>query len=67
MDKEGGYPYQIGLIFLLGYKSHMLCVVQGNITIVQKVLFQFDEITEKFKIFAAVVDYGYFSLDSGGH
>lgn len=68
--KEGGFQSQIGLILLLGQKSRMpvlFRLLPGNITDVSTVpdmLFRFDEITEKKRVFAAVLDRGYCSLDN---
>ena len=66
--KEGGYQKQVGLILLLGQQSNMpvlFRVLPGHITdvtTVQDMLFRFDEITDKRRVFGAVVDRGYFSL-----
>lgn len=66
--KEGGYQKQVGLILLVGHDSKMpvlFRVLPGQITDVSTVpdmLFRFDEITDKRRVFAAVVDRGYFSL-----
>ena len=68
--KEGGFQSQIGLILLLGQKSRMpvlFRLLPGNITDVSTVpdmLFRFDEITEKKRVFAAVLNRGYCSLDN---
>ena len=66
-DKEGGYQRQVGLIVLVGHKTNMpvlFRVLPGNITdvtTVQDMLFRFGELTGGKKVFAAVVDRGYFS------
>lgn len=68
--KEGGFQSQIGLIVLLGQKSRMpvlFRILPGNITDVSTVpdmLFRFDEIADKKRVFAAVLDRGYCSLDN---
>lgn len=68
--KEGGYQKQVGLIVLMGHRSKMpvlFRVLPGNITDVSTVsdmLFRFDEITDKKRVFAAVLDRGYCSLDN---
>ena len=68
--KEGGYQKQVGLVLLVGHDSKMpvlFRVLPGQITDVTTVpdmLFRFGEITENRKVFAAVVDRGYFSLDN---
>ncbi len=69
MGKSGGVQKQVGLILLVGHKTNMpvlFKVLPGNITnvtTVQDMLYHFDEINEYGKrIFAAVVDRGYFSL-----
>lgn len=68
--KEGGYQSQIGLIVLLGHRTQMpvlFRLLPGNITDVTTVpdmLFRFDEITDKKRVFAAVMDRGYCSIDN---
>lgn len=68
--KEGGYQKQVGLILLVGHESKMpvlFRLLPGNITdvtTVQDMLFRFDELDDKRRVFAAVVDRGYFSLDN---
>ena len=69
LGKSGGFQKQVGLILLVGHKTNMpvlFKVLPGNITdvtTVQNMLYHFDEINEYGKrIFAAVVDRGYFSL-----
>lgn len=69
LGKSGGFQKQIGLIILVGHKTHMpvlFRVLPGNITdvtTVQDMLYRFDEIKDAEKrVFAAVVDRGYFSL-----
>lgn len=68
IGKEGNYQHQLGLILLVGQDSHMpvlFRILPGNITDVSTVpdmLFRFDEITDKRRVFAAVLDRGYFSL-----
>lgn len=71
MGKDGVYQKQVGLILLLGHKTNMpvlFRVLPGNITdvsTVQTMLYHFDAINEYGKrIFAAVVDRGYFSLQN---
>ena len=65
--KEGDYQKQVGLILLVGHKTHMpvlFRVLPGNITdvtTVQDMLFRFDEINDSRRVFAAVLDRGYFS------
>ncbi len=65
--KEGDYQKQVGLILLVGHKTHMpvlFRVLPGNITdvtTVQDMLFRFDEINDTRRVFAAVLDRGYFS------
>ena len=68
---KGGFcQNQLGLILLLGHRTQMpvlFRVLPGNITDVTTVpdmLFRFDEITEKKRVFAAVVDRGYCSMDN---
>ena len=68
--KEGFYQKQIGLILLVGHKTHMpvlFRVLPGNITditTVQDMLFRFDEINDSRRVFAAVLDRGYFSAQN---
>lgn len=68
VGKEGGYQKQVGLILLVGHDSHLpvlFRVLPGNITDVTTVpdmLFRFDEIADERRVFAAVLDRGYFSL-----
>ena len=68
--KGGFFQNQLGLILLLGHRTKMSVlfrVLPGNITDVTTVpdmLFRFDEITEKKRVFAAVVDRGYCSMDN---
>lgn len=68
--KEGGYQKQVGLVLLVGHDSKMpvlFRVLPGQITDVTTVpdmLFRFGEITENRRVFGAVVDRGYFSLEN---
>lgn len=68
--KEGGYQKQVGLIVLMGHRTKMpvlFRVLPGNIsdvTTVTDMLFRFDEITDKKRVFAAVLDRGYCSMDN---
>ncbi len=68
--KEGSYQNHIGLIVLVGHKTRMpvlFRVLPGNITdvtTVQDMLYRFDEIAEKKRVFATVLDRGYCSLDN---
>ena len=69
LGKSGGFQKQVGLIILVGHKTHMpvlFRVLPGNITdvtTVQDMLYRFDEIKDaEQRVFAAVVDRGYFSL-----
>lgn len=68
--KEGYCQNQIGLIILLGHKSKtpvLFRMLPGNIsdvTTVPDMLFRFDEISEKKRVFAAVLDRGFCSLDN---
>lgn len=68
VGKEGGYQKQVGLILLMGHKTHMpvlFRVLPGNITdvtTVQDMLFRFDTLSDEHRVFGAVVDRGYFSL-----
>ena len=68
--KEGTYQYQVGLILLVGHRTGMpvlFRILPGNITdvtTVQDMLFRFEELTEGKRVFAAVVDRGYFSLEN---
>ena len=69
--KEGGYQKQLGLILLVGHHSGqpaLFRMIPGQITDVTTVpdmLFRFDEvIMEKKRVFAAVLDRGYFSIDN---
>lgn len=62
---EGSYQNQIGLIVLMGHKTRMPVLFRalpGNITdvtTVQDMLYRFDEIAEKKRVFATVLDRGY--------
>ena len=66
--KDGAYHRQVGLILLVGHKTRMpvlFRLLPGNITdvtTVQDMLFRFDELSGGKRVFAAVVDRGYFSL-----
>lgn len=66
----GAYQNQIGLIVLLGHRTQMpvlFRILPGNIsdvTTVPDMLFRFDEITDSKRVFAAVMDRGYCSLDN---
>lgn len=68
--KEGMFQNQLGLIVLVGHKTRMPAlfrILPGNITdvtTVQDMLFRFDELTDKKRVFAAVLDRGYCSLDN---
>ena len=68
--KNGGYQKQVGLILLVGHDSGMpvlFRMVPGQITdmsTVPDMLFRFDEITGRNRVFSAVLDRGYFSLDN---
>lgn len=68
--KQGTCQHQVGLIILVGHKSHMPVlyrILPGNITDVTTVpdmLFRFEELSDKRRVFAAVVDRGYFSLEN---
>ena len=68
--KEGSYQTQVGLIVLLGHRTRMpvlFRILPGNITdvtTVQDMLFRFDEINDSRRVFAAVLDRGYCSLDN---
>ena len=70
VGKEEGYQKQVGLILLVGHESHLpvlFRVLPGNIsdvTTVPDMLFRFDEIVDKRRVFAAVLDRGYFSLSN---
>ena len=72
LGKEGGYQKQVGMILLVGHRSGMpvlFRLLPGQITdvsTVQDMLFRFDEITDKKRVFAAVLDRGYFSLENLG-
>lgn len=66
--KEGGYQKQVGLALLLGHKTGMPVLYRmfpgqiADVSTVADMLLRFDEINDKKKIFAAVMDRGYFSL-----
>ena len=68
--KEGGYQKQVGLALLLGHKTGMPVFFRmfpgqiDDVSTVVDMLLRFDEINDKKKIFAAVMDRGYFSLDN---
>ena len=68
--KEGGYQKQVGLALLLGHKTGMPVFFRmfpgqiADVSTVADMLLRFDEINDKKKIFAAVMDRGYFSLDN---
>ena len=68
--KEGGYQKQVGLALLLGHKTGMPVFFRmfpgqiADVSTVADMLLRFDEINEKKKIFAAVMDRGYFSLSN---
>ncbi len=68
--KEGWYQKQVGLILLVGHRTKMpvlFRVLPGNISDISTVpdmLFRFDELTDKKRVFAAVLDRGYCSLDN---
>lgn len=68
--KEGGIQNQVGLILLVGHRTKMpvlFRVLPGNIsdiTTVQDMLFRFDEVAGKKRVFAAVLDRGYCSLEN---
>lgn len=72
LGKEGGYQKQVGMILLVGHKSGMPVLFRllpgqiADVTTVQDMLFRFDEITDKKRVFAAVLDRGYFSLENLG-
>ena len=60
----------VGLILLVGHESKMAVLFRllpGNITdvtTVQDMLFRFEELDDKRRVFAAVVDSVYFSLEN---
>lgn len=68
--KEGGYQKQVGLALLLGHKTGMPVLYRmfpgqiADVSTVADMLLRFDEINDKKKIFAAVMDRGYFSLEN---
>ena len=68
--KEGGYQKQVGLALLLGHKTGMPVFFRmfpgqiADVSTVADMLLRFDEINDKKKIFAAVMDRGYFSLEN---
>lgn len=68
--KEGGYQKQVGLALLLGHKTGMPVLYRmfpgqiADVSTVTDMLLRFDEINDKKKIFAAVMDRGYFSLEN---
>ena len=68
--KEGGYQKQVGLALLLGHKTGMPVLFQmfpgqiADVSTVADMLLRFDEINDKKRIFAAVMDRGYFSLEN---
>lgn len=68
--KEGGFQKQVGLVLLVGQNSGMPVLFRllpgqiADVTTVQDMLFRFDEINEGKRVFAAVVDRGYFSLEN---
>ena len=68
--KEGGYQKQVGLVLLVGHDSGMpvlFRVLPGqitDITTVSDMLFRFGEITGGRRVFAAVMDRGYCSLEN---
>lgn len=70
LGKEGGYQKQLGLVLLVGHESRMpvlFRILPGNITDVSTVpdmLFRFGEISDGRRVFGAVVDRGYFSLEN---
>lgn len=68
--KEGGYQKQVGLALLLGHKTGIPVFFRmfpgqiADVSTVADMLLRFDEINDKKKIFAAVMDRGYFSLEN---
>ena len=68
--KEGGSQKQVGLALLLGHKTGMPVFFRmfpgqiADVGTVADMLLRFDEINDKKKIFAAVMDRGYFSLEN---
>ena len=61
--KEGGYQKQVGLALLLGHKTGMPVFFRmftgqiADVSTVADMLLRFDEINDKKKIFAAVIDH----------
>ena len=68
--KEGGYQKQVGLALLLGHKTGMPVFFRmflgqiAEVSTVADMLLRFDEINDKKRIFAAVMDRGDFSLEN---